>query len=33
MGGDFPQVALLGQSFLNRFQMTRNGPLLTLQQR
>jgi aspartyl protease family protein len=33
MDGDFPEVALLGQSFLNRFQMTRVGPLLTLQQR
>ncbi len=31
--GDFPKVALLGQSFLRHLEMTRNGPLLELRQR
>lgn len=31
--GDFPRVALLGQSALERLQMTRNGALLELRQR
>lgn len=31
--GDFPRVALLGQSGLERLQMTRNGALLELRQR
>ena len=31
--GDFPTIALLGQSFLRRLKMTRAGPLLELNQR
>ena len=31
--GSFPEIALLGQSFLNRLDMRREGNLLELQER